>query len=413
MRKIILTALAVLSTLFPAAPQSMSMGARIQARAAAREALLETKNAVRAKQFEKARVYVQKAHDLNPTDSEVIKYYRQLAAPELSIEPEAEIFFYNKKPSLTCTFRTDGKGAGTAWITSWTFTVKSESGTAVRTMSGTASVDSISWDGYSDAKTRVPDGRYTLEADIGGELGFRVPVKGNAVLVLGKDMEGFIAIKETLFPAGKTNVLIELMYPDRTRIVSWEVIIANNSGKTVRSIKGSGPLPESVNWDGRDNAGDIVPGGDIFTVMLTGTDKAGKTWESNKDIIESEIEIITAGGLLTFKMSTLQFDIGKAVIQTRSYPLLDRVVRILNKYNWYTIQIEGHTDNVGADAANMTLSKDRAKTVMDYLISKSGLPAERFTTTGAGSSKPVAPNTSDAGRAKNRRVEFTLTEIKK
>lgn len=68
--------------------------------------------------------------------------------------------------------------------------------------------------------------------------------------------------------------------------------------------------------------------------------------------------------------------------------------------------IEGHTDNVGDDAANQKLSEERAEAVKDYLVKNCQVAAERLGTVGFGSSKPIADNANEEGRAKNRRVEL-------
>lgn len=102
----------------------------------------------------------------------------------------------------------------------------------------------------------------------------------------------------------------------------------------------------------------------------------------------------------------LQFDFGKATIRSVSYPSLDRVAAILVNKN-FSLKLAGHTDNVGSDAANMKLSKDRAESVKAYLVSK-GANASRIEATGYGETQPITSNKTEAGRQKNRRVEFTL-----
>lgn len=102
----------------------------------------------------------------------------------------------------------------------------------------------------------------------------------------------------------------------------------------------------------------------------------------------------------------LQFETGKATIRSTSYPSLDRVAEILVKKN-FSLKLAGHTDNVGSDASNMKLSKDRAESVKDYLVSKGANPS-RVEATGYGETQPIASNKTAAGRQKNRRVEFTL-----
>ena len=102
----------------------------------------------------------------------------------------------------------------------------------------------------------------------------------------------------------------------------------------------------------------------------------------------------------------LQFNFGKATINSVSYPSLDKVAEILINKN-FSLKLAGHTDNVGSDAANMKLSKDRAESVKAYLVSK-GANASRIEATGYGETQPITSNKTAAGRQKNRRVEFTL-----
>jgi len=74
------------------------------------------------------------------------------------------------------------------------------------------------------------------------------------------------------------------------------------------------------------------------------------------------------------------------------------------------IEVGGHTDNVGEDAANMKLSAERAKSVRDYLV-KGGIPTNRIQAKGYGESNPVAANDNDEGRKTNRRTEFIILEF--
>ena len=103
----------------------------------------------------------------------------------------------------------------------------------------------------------------------------------------------------------------------------------------------------------------------------------------------------------------VNFETGRAVLTADSYPALDEVVRIMKEDKTYKLKITGHTDNVGTPEHNMKLSKDRAQAVEDYLESK-GLEAERFIVIGFGETRPIASNDTKAGKAKNRRVEFTI-----
>jgi OOP family OmpA-OmpF porin len=104
-------------------------------------------------------------------------------------------------------------------------------------------------------------------------------------------------------------------------------------------------------------------------------------------------------------LENVLFDFDKAVIKPEAYHLLDEVVAILKKNPNMTVELQGHTDNIGSQEYNMGLSLRRANAVADYLESK-GISSDRLTTKGFGFSKPVALNGTEFGRSLNRRVEL-------
>ncbi|MFO0570027.1 MAG: OmpA family protein [Polyangiaceae bacterium] len=106
-------------------------------------------------------------------------------------------------------------------------------------------------------------------------------------------------------------------------------------------------------------------------------------------------------------LEPIQFETGKAVIKPVSYPILDEVVALMKARGKLRIGVYGHTDDVGADAMNMKLSKDRAASCMKYLTTH-GIESSRLESEGFGETKPLVPNDSKENRAKNRRVEFKI-----
>jgi OmpA-OmpF porin, OOP family len=103
----------------------------------------------------------------------------------------------------------------------------------------------------------------------------------------------------------------------------------------------------------------------------------------------------------------IRFESGRATIEPDSAGLLDRLVETALRCPTVNIEIAGHTDADGEDGFNQMLSEKRAQAVVDYLV-KAGLPADRFTPMGYGSTQPVAPNDTDEGKARNRRIEFVV-----
>jgi len=103
----------------------------------------------------------------------------------------------------------------------------------------------------------------------------------------------------------------------------------------------------------------------------------------------------------------IRFESGKMEIVPDSAGLLDRLIETASRCPTANIEIAGHTDNVGEESANQALSEKRAQAVMDYLV-KAGLPADRFTPIGYGSTQPVSGNETEEGKAQNRRIDFVV-----
>ncbi len=101
----------------------------------------------------------------------------------------------------------------------------------------------------------------------------------------------------------------------------------------------------------------------------------------------------------------IRFDVNKATIKPESIGAINKIYKMLDKYPDINFSVEGHTDGDGDEATNQKLSEDRAKAVMEKLISM-GIAADRLSYKGLGESKPLYPNTTPEGKANNRRVEF-------
>lgn len=101
----------------------------------------------------------------------------------------------------------------------------------------------------------------------------------------------------------------------------------------------------------------------------------------------------------------INFSTGSSTLPEDASQAIEAITRIMQQNQRLKISIEGHTDNVGSAESNKTLSEARAKAVMESIAAK-GIPAARMTSKGWGQEKPVAPNSDEAGRNKNRRVEI-------
>ena len=105
--------------------------------------------------------------------------------------------------------------------------------------------------------------------------------------------------------------------------------------------------------------------------------------------------------------NAIYFETGSAALDPQSGPMLDNGADIANRCPGVRFLVEGHTDSVGGKRSNQNLSEQRAKSVVDYLAAK-GVAATRIQAAGYGDTRPVASNSNEGGRAKNRRIEFKV-----
>ena len=121
------------------------------------------------------------------------------------------------------------------------------------------------------------------------------------------------------------------------------------------------------------------------------------------------IAYLTApSGTGAFDFDRLEFETGSTSLSARSRAQIVNVARVLNAYPNARVQVAGYTDNTGDETANIALSRGRAESVMNALR-ENGAPAARMSAEGFGSQNPIADNTTEAGRARNRRVTLRVT----
>ncbi len=122
-------------------------------------------------------------------------------------------------------------------------------------------------------------------------------------------------------------------------------------------------------------------------------------------VLFSNSEIINEG--IAVPLENVFFELNKFILKKESFPELNRLITFLKKNQNLKIEIGGHTDNTGTVEHNNKLSEQRANSVKDYLL-KNAITGERLVAIGYGSNKPIDDNKTEAGRAKNRRVEFKV-----
>lgn len=228
---------------------------------------------------------------------------------------------------------------------------------------------------YLLASVAMPVKDHAIEAEVAVNKKTFTVFKGNTIDAISrKPVEADIEITDNT-----TGQVIETF---TSNSATGKFIITLVSGKNYGiAVKAKGYLFHSENFD--------IPTG-------SGDNLVSKTIELKNIAVGSKIAL-----------RNIFFDLGKATLKSESNAELDRLVKLMKDVPNLKIEISGHTDNTGSASINESLSQQRAEAVVTYLASK-GVAANRMTAKGYGSSKPVAPNTSDEGRQQNRRTEFEI-----
>jgi len=171
------------------------------------------------------------------------------------------------------------------------------------------------------------------------------------------------------------------------------------AGATAGALIGGGG--KSSVWGALINA--AVGGGAGYTI---GRHMDKQAQEIKQAVPDAKVERVGEGINMTFN-SGLLFQINSSALSEAAKTNLEKVAGVFTKYPETNILIEGHTDDTGTPEYNMELSKKRAYSVSDYLVSK-GVSSSRLNVKWYGESQPKVPNTSDANRAQNRRVEVAI-----
>jgi outer membrane protein OmpA-like peptidoglycan-associated protein len=250
-------------------------------------------------------------------------------------------------------------------------------------------------------ETSIPEvSGYTIQASEAGylpkNLSFTLPELGN---------DTTLYVEIFLTPVAKKLILAGTVFDLKTQkpiTAKLDVTLKNDrrtayklqaaEGKYEQEIQKLGKYMFTASAEGYLNGNDSV---DVMSEELTPV---------IKDIFLQPIEVG-----LTVRLKNIYFDFDKTTLKKESFVELNKVVDFLKQNTHVEIEISGHTDSKGSDDYNLNLSQGRSQSVVDYIVSQ-GIDVYRLTAHGYGESKPIDTNDSDAGRANNRRVEFTIVK---
>jgi outer membrane protein OmpA-like peptidoglycan-associated protein len=242
---------------------------------------------------------------------------------------------------------------------------------------------------------------------------FSISAKGDyAYLTSSNDTYGNgdivrVKLKDEIRPNPVVLIKGRVLNKKTNQPVGAEIIYEMLSNGNIEGTANSDPktgaykvvLPYGINYGYRASANGFYPISENLDL----------TTVSKYQEIEKDLYLVPIEKGETFRLNNIFFDTAKYDLLPTSNAELNRLVSFLEKQPKIKIEISGHTDNVGSDESNMTLSNNRAESVVNYLVSK-GINKNRLSYKGYGETKPEATNDTDEGRQYNRRVSFTILE---
>ncbi|HEY4212473.1 MAG TPA: OmpA family protein [Steroidobacteraceae bacterium] len=185
-----------------------------------------------------------------------------------------------------------------------------------------------------------------------------------------------------------SRALVQHNYQNALTAAGWTILVQDPDHIVAKQVKNG--VERWVQVDGN--------GGNYYMLHLA--QKAGM--QQSVVTADDMATALNRDGRISLHIN---FDTGKSTIRPDSQPIVDQIVATLKGNSALQLTVEGHTDNVGTPQANQTLSQSRAQAVVTA-VTRAGIAASRLTAIGYGQTKPVADNSTDAGRAQNRRVDL-------
>ncbi len=191
------------------------------------------------------------------------------------------------------------------------------------------------------------------------------------------------------------------------KIKKWRInIYQENRKEILMSYSGTNLPEEPFIWNGTNCSNKRIESEQRYKVELIVNSYFGEEKRVIK-YFETGIFLLKTSYGLKIRLTNIEFEFNSDKLRESAFPILQKIIKILNRYKNYKVKIVGYTDNRGNKLFNLRLSKKRARSVYTYLV-QNGIPPSRLRIEGKGEAEPIASNDTEVGRKRNRRVEFLL-----
>ncbi len=257
---------------------------------------------------------------------------------------------------------------------------------------------------------KLAPGRYTVKIPIGKLYSINISSEFTKEFTLDFDLSGIVVYQDYV-----KNIEVE------SEKVAYTFNISDKGSKsgincqiTLTNMNSNQKIITTATTDEKGNVTIFARKGDYYSVEVN---PKGYTFYNTKIRVTDEspktinVRLQKFAKDMTMGLKNITFETNSADLNAASYDELERVVDMMEKNQNIKVEISAHTDDIGTDSYNLLLSDRRAQSVVNYLM-KRRIEIERMIFKGYGEQKPLVPNTSKANRAKNRRVELKITELK-
>lgn len=285
-----------------------------------------------------------------------------------------------------------------------------QAGMLVAELPAAVSGGTVQWNGESSGLA-LNDGVYKASLSAEYETGSSESEKVTVEIDNTPPQAQVDAEPKYLKPGKSDSLLIPATFTffaqDRNKIAKWQFLVWDKNRKVYYNETGAGEPPLSIIWDGKSPDGEYVQTGDIYYYSLITYDSVG-----NKTQTKPQAQVVLLREIkLTFSSDAI-FDVGQADVKISAYGILKTMKKVIAQHPESEIIVSGYTDNLQPRGIkyrdNMELSKARADAVKFFMVNLLSMDGKKIRTEGKGEMNPVAPNDTEEGRLKNRRVEITI-----
>ncbi len=273
-------------------------------------------------------------------------------------------------------------------------------------------ITNVYWDGTDDSGNKIQDDVYVIYSEAQYVDGNKPISPEIFVKVDSTPPSTRVSFTPPIFSPDGDGIDDEVKFnfevADDSEIKEWKFrILLPRFNKTFKEFSGTGTPPREIIWDGIGDNGESVDSAEEYPLTFEIVDKLGNKTTIKPEPLPTDILIEVTPYGYKIRVSSIEFAFGSSEVTPQGEKIVKRIAEKLRKFPNYKIRVEGHTDNIGSYDYNLKLSQSRAEAVRKLLI-KYNIKSDMITAQGFSFDRPIAPNDTEEGRARNRRVEFIL-----